>query len=96
VNTYLREIYWTDEIEERHRYRYLVNRGYADQLIEAGLVLSGRSKQQYVIEAVELPVTRHPFYVGGQCHPEYKSRLERPHPLFAAFLRAMKRRRFRN
>jgi CTP synthase len=73
---------------ERHRHRYEVNNAYRERLEQAGLVLSGLSPDGRLVEFVELPESVHPFYVGTQAHPELKSRPTRPHPLFAAFVRA--------
>jgi CTP synthase len=80
--------YGTDEVSERHRHRYEVNNAYRDQLASAGLVFSGTSPDGRLIEFVELPTERHPFFVGTQAHPELKSRPTRPHPLFSAFVSA--------
>ena len=71
---------------ERHRHRYEFNNEYRHTLEQAGLVLSGRSPDGRLIEAVELPHA--PFYVGVQYHPEFKSRPNRPHPLFCGFVAA--------
>jgi CTP synthase len=80
--------YGTDEITERHRHRYEVNNAYRDRLTAAGLVVSGTLPDGSLVEFVELPAEVHPFFVGTQAHPELKSRPTRPHPLFAAFVRA--------
>ena len=80
--------YGTREISERHRHRYEVNNAYRDRLSEAGLVISGTLPDGSLVEFVELPAEVHPFFVGTQAHPELKSRPTRPHPLFAAFVRA--------
>ncbi|MCW2676720.1 MAG: pyrG, partial [Modestobacter sp.] len=80
--------YGATEITERHRHRYEVNNAYRDQLSAAGLVFSGTSPDGMLVEFVELPADVHPFFVGTQAHPELKSRPTRPHPLFAAFVRA--------
>lgn len=73
---------------ERHRHRYEFNNDYADQLIQAGLVISGRSVKENLVEIIELPKDQHPFFVGTQGHPEYKSRPLKPHCLFIDFLKA--------
>jgi len=73
-------------ITERHRHRYEVNNVYREQLAAGGLVLSGLSPDARLVEIVELP--GHPWFVGCQFHPELKSRLLTPHPLFKAFVRA--------
>ncbi|HWE91044.1 MAG TPA: CTP synthase, partial [Pseudonocardiaceae bacterium] len=80
--------YGADEVSERHRHRYEVNNAYRDQLAAAGLVFSGTSPDGRLVEFVELPADRHPFFVGTQAHPELKSRPTRPHPLFSAFVSA--------
>ncbi len=75
-------------VDERHRHRYEFNNKYKDQLGEKGLVFSGVSPDGKLVEAVELPVDMHPFFVGTQFHPEYKSRVMEPHPLFIEFIKA--------
>ena len=80
--------YGSREITERHRHRYEVNNAYRDRLAAAGLVISGTLPDGSLVEFVELPAEVHPFFVGTQAHPELKSRPTRPHPLFAAFVRA--------
>jgi CTP synthase len=82
--------YRHDLVQERHRHRYEVNNKYRARLEEAGLVCSGTSPDDRLVEFVELP--DHPFFVGTQAHPEFKSRPNRPHPLFAAFVRAARER----
>lgn len=79
--------YGSDEISERHRHRYEVNNSYRDTLEKGGLVLSGLSPDGELVETVEL--TDRDFYVGVQYHPEFKSRPNRPHPLFAGFVSAV-------
>jgi CTP synthase len=81
--------YGTTEVSERHRHRYEVNNEYRKRLTEAGLVFSGTSPDDHLVEFVELPVDQHPFFVGTQAHPELKSRPTRPHPLFDAFVQAV-------
>jgi CTP synthase len=80
--------YGTTEVSERHRHRYEVNNFYRGQLADAGLVFSGMSPDERLVEFVELPEEVHPFFVGTQAHPELKSRPTRPHPLFDAFVNA--------
>ncbi len=80
--------YGVQEVSERHRHRYEVNNSYRDQLDKAGLVFSGTSPDGRLVEFLELPASEHPFFVGTQAHPELTSRPTRPHPLFAAFVRA--------
>jgi CTP synthase len=80
--------YGTREVSERHRHRYEVNNAYRDKLAKAGVVFSGLSPDEHLVEFVELPRETHPFFVGTQAHPELKSRPTRPHPLFAGFVKA--------
>ncbi|TNC26570.1 CTP synthase [Amycolatopsis alkalitolerans] len=80
--------YGTTDVSERHRHRYEVNNFYRKQLQDAGLVFSGTSPDDRLVEFVELPEDVHPFFVGTQAHPELKSRPTRPHPLFDAFVNA--------
>ena len=79
-------IYGRTDISERHRHRYEVNPEYIERLEAAGLVFSGTNPKRGLVEMIELP--EHPFFVGTQAHPEFKSRPLAPHPLFVAFLRA--------
>ncbi len=81
-----RKIYGQDEISERHRHRFEVNNKYRPQLEKAGLVFSGKSPDGELIEMIELE--GHPFFVGVQCHPEFKSTPRNPHPLFKCFIAA--------
>ena len=83
-----REAYGSDLIEERHRHRYEVNNAYREQLEAAGLVFSGTSPDNSLVEFVELPRDVHPYYVATQAHPELRSRPTRPHPLFAGLIGA--------
>jgi CTP synthase len=78
--------YGTTDISERHRHRYEVNNAYREMLTRYGLSLAGLSPDQRLVEIVEIPA--HPWFVGVQFHPELKSRLVRPHPLFREFVRA--------
>ena len=80
--------YQAPEISERHRHRYEVNNSYRNELSEAGLVFSGTSPDENLVEFVELPREVHPFYVGTQAHPEFRSRPTRAHPLFAGLIKA--------
>ena len=82
------EAYGATEISERHRHRYEVNNAYREQLTEAGLVFSGTSPEGALVEFVELPREKHPYYVSTQAHPELKSRPTNPHPLFAGLIGA--------
>jgi CTP synthase len=87
-NSVVRGAYGEPKIEERHRHRYEVNNGYRDQLETAGLVFSGTSPDNNLVEFVELPREVHPYYVATQAHPELRSRPTRPHPLFAGLVGA--------
>jgi CTP synthase len=80
------EAYQVQVVEERHRHRFEVNNAYRDLLAKAGLVFSGLSPDERLVEIVELE--NHPFMLGSQFHPEFKSRPTRPHPLFKAFIAA--------
>jgi len=79
--------YGVPEVEERHRHRFEVNNAYRNLLTEAGLVLSGFSPDERLVEIGEL--AEHPFMLGSQFHPEFRSRPNRPHPLFKAFIAAV-------
>lgn len=78
--------YGKSKIFERHRHRYEFNNAYREQLVAAGLVLAGLSPDQHLVELIE--IKDHPFFVASQYHPEFKSRPNRPHPLFNAFIKA--------
>jgi CTP synthase len=80
--------YGTSLVHERHRHRYEVNNTYRDQLTEAGLRVSGTSPDGSLVEFVELSADVHPYYVSTQAHPEFKSRPDRAHPLFAGLVEA--------
>ena len=73
-------------ISERHRHRYEYNNAYKNELENAGLKATGINKETGLVEIVELE--GHPWYVGVQYHPEYKSTVANPHPLFVAFIKA--------
>jgi CTP synthase len=92
AGTRVREVYGEEVIYERHRHRYEVNNRLRQQLEDAGLVCSGTSPDDRLVEFVELPHAMHPFFVATQAHPEFKSRPNRPHPLFAAFVEAARQR----
>jgi CTP synthase len=81
-------LYNSKLVEERHRHRYEVNNSYRPKLEAAGLIFSGTSPDGNLVEFVELPESVHPFYVGTQAHPEFKSRPTRPHPLFVGLVKA--------
>ena len=80
--------YGTTSVNERHRHRYEVNNDYRDQLEQAGLVFSGTSPDGSLVEFAELPASVHPYYVSTQAHPEFRSRPNRAHPLFAGLVGA--------
>jgi len=82
-------IYNTNHITERHRHRYEFNNEYLTAFEQAGMVASGRNPQSGLVEIVEL--TNHPFFIGCQYHPELKSTVENPHPLFVHFVAAAKK-----
>jgi CTP synthase len=84
--TVARRAYGKSEISERHRHRYEFNNAYREKLREAGLVIAGTSPDGLLVEIIELK--GHPFFVGTQFHPEFKSRPLRPHPLFREFVKA--------
>lgn len=75
-------------VNERHRHRYEFNNEFRQELMDAGLVVSGTSPDGRLVECVE--VKDHPWFVGVQFHPEFKSRPNRPHPLFRDFVKAAK------
>lgn len=80
------ELYGSKNISERHRHRYEVNNEYRNVLIENGMLLSGYSPDGRIVEMIEIP--SHPWFVATQAHPEFKSRPNRPHPLFKGFIEA--------
>lgn len=75
-------------VGERHRHRFEFNDAYARRFEDAGMILAGRSVVEHLVEIIELPKSVHPFFVGTQYHPEYRSRPLLPHPLFLAFINA--------
>ena len=83
--TIMEKCYGTTDIAERHRHRYEFNNDYKERLSEAGLIISGISPDGKLVETVELP--DHPFFLGVQYHPEFKSRPNKPHPLFKEFVK---------
>ena len=82
------ETYGATTVQERHRHRFEVNNAYRKQIADAGLVFSGTSPDDSLVEFVELPREVHPFYVATQAHPELRSRPNRAHPLFAGLVAA--------
>ena len=85
--------YGATEVSERHRHRFEVNNAYRERLASVGLFVTGTSPDGSLTEFVELDRAQHPFYVGTQAHPEFKSRPTRPHPLFAGLIQAGLERR---
>ncbi len=77
-------LYGKKDISERHRHRYEVNNDYREILKENGMTLSGISPDGRIVEMIE--IENHPFYVATQAHPEFKSRPDKPHPLFRGFI----------
>lgn len=73
-------------IYERHRHRYEFNNDYREAMKDAGLVISGTSPDDYIVETIE--ISENDFYVGVQYHPEFKSRPNKPHPLFKGLVKA--------
>lgn len=79
-------LYGEEMIYERHRHRYEVNNDYRERLLSGGMIFAGTSPDDHIVEMVEIP--SHPFFVAGQFHPEFKSRPNKPHPLFRGFMTA--------
>lgn len=92
--TMTHELYGEDVVYERHRHRYEVNNKFRKEMSDAGLVISGTSPDDELVEFIELPKQVHPFYIATQAHPEFKSRPDEPHPLFAGLIAAAKNRRY--
>lgn len=86
--TVAREAYGSELVYERHRHRYEFNNAFRARLEDAGLVISGVSPDERLVEMIELPRDVHPWFVATQAHPEFKSRPTRPQPLFREFVRA--------
>ena len=80
------QLYGTTRITERHRHRYEVNNDFREKLVEHGMVISGVSPDYRLVEMIELP--EHPYFLATQAHPEFKSRPNRPHPLFEGLVKA--------
>lgn len=80
------ELYGADEVWERHRHRYEVNNDYREALLSHGMIFAGTSPNNHIVEMIEIP--DHPWFVAGQFHPEFKSRPNKPHPLFRGFVTA--------
>jgi CTP synthase len=84
--SFAQKAYGTTEIHERHRHRYEFNNAYRSVLTEKGLILSGVYRERDLVEMVE--IADHPWFLGCQFHPEFKSKPLNPHPLFRAFISA--------
>ena len=83
-----RNLYGKTEIAERHRHRFEYNNKYKEQMESAGLICSGTSPDGKLVEIVELK--NHPYFIAGQFHPEFKSRPNKPHPLFVGLIKTAK------
>tara|TARA_B100000768_G_scaffold180463_1_gene200517 strand:- start:72421 stop:74040 length:1620 start_codon:yes stop_codon:yes gene_type:complete len=93
-DTKIASVYNTTSIMERHRHRYEFNNAYKTQLEEAGLKATGFNPETGLVEVIEIP--SHPWFVGVQYHPEYKSTVANPHPLFLAFIKAALKHKTKN
>ena len=80
------EVYQTENIKERHRHRYEFNNQYLSEFENAGMFATGTNQKTGLVEIVE--ITNHPWFLGVQYHPEYKSTVLKPHPLFVDFIKA--------
>lgn len=87
--TLARELYGEELVYERHRHRFEFNNAYKEVIQNAGLVISGSSPDGRLAEIVELPTSEHPYFIAGQFHPEFKTRPNRPHPLFSGLVKAI-------
>jgi CTP synthase len=85
-DTFAYQAYGVEDISERHRHRYEFNNDYKERLVEKGLVVSGASPTGDLVEIIE--IKDHPWFLGCQFHPEFKSRPMDPHPLFRDFIKA--------
>lgn len=91
--TRLSEIYGSSLVQERHRHRYEFNNEFRERLEKVGLIISGTSPDGKLVEAIELSKERHPFFMGTQFHPEYRSRPLEVHPIFVEFIKAAKEKK---
>ena len=89
-NTIVSQVYGKKEIKERHRHRYEFNNSYLEQYEKGGMIASGKNPKTNLVEIIEIP--NHPWFVGTQFHPEYKSTVDNPHPLFVNFIAAALKR----
>ncbi len=85
-DSYAAKAYKTEKISERHRHRYEFNNSYLESFEKNGMFATGKNPETGLVEVVEIP--NHPWFVGAQFHPEYKSTVAKPHPLFVAFIKA--------
>jgi CTP synthase len=85
-NSKIKNIYGKELISERHRHRYEFNNNYSEKLEKAGMIATGKNPKTNLVEVIEIP--SHPWFIGVQYHPEYKSTVLNPHPLFVSFVRA--------
>ena len=83
-----RQLYGKANVEERHRHRYEVNNSFRERLEKIGMVFSGQSPDGRLVEYAELAADQHPFFIGTQAHPEFRSRPTRAHPLFKGLVQA--------
>jgi CTP synthase len=90
AGTLAEKVYGATQIQERHRHRYEFNNDYLKQYEKAGMIASGLNPENKLVEIVELP--SHPFFIAGQFHPELKSTVVNPHPLFVSFVAAANKR----
>ena len=90
-NTIAYEVYGKCEIQERHRHRFEFNNDYKERLEKGGLICSGKSPNGSLVEIVELEKNRHPYFIASQFHPEFKSRPNRPSPLFVGLIKMSKK-----
>ena len=94
ADTIAEQIYQSESAFERHRHRYEINETLIQPLLNAGLIISGRSIPDNLVETIELPKSQHPWFFGCQYHPELKSNPRSGHPAFTAFIDAsLKKRR---
>jgi len=82
----VQDLYQQETTQERHRHRYEVNPAYHEVLTKNGMIISGMSPDKTLVEYIELP--NHPYYMATQSHPEFNSRLDKPHPLFLGLIKA--------
>lgn len=87
-NTLAHSLYAGEKVRERFRHRYNVNTDYIETLENNGLVFSGKAPKKKIMQILELPKSKHPFFVASQFHPEFTSRPLKPNPLFFGFLKA--------